>query len=39
MDDELTFGELLRQTRERKGLDLNETARRLRIRPDTFSEP
>ncbi len=34
MDDELTFGELLRQTRERKGLDLNETARRLRIRPD-----
>lgn len=28
------FGEILRKTRERKGLDLNTTARRLRIRPD-----
>ena len=32
--DEMTFGEVLRQTRERKGFDLNATARRLRIRPD-----
>nr|WP_283171790.1 helix-turn-helix transcriptional regulator [Curtanaerobium respiraculi] len=32
--DEMGFGEILRQTRERKGLDLNATARRLRIRPD-----
>lgn len=32
--DEIGFGEILRQTRERKGLDLNATARRLRIRPD-----
>ena len=31
---EISFGEILRQTRERKGLDLNATARRLRIRPD-----
>ncbi len=28
------FGEILRQTRERKGLDLASTARRMRIRPD-----
>lgn len=32
--DKLSFGQILRQTRERKGLDLNATARRLRIRPD-----
>ena len=32
--DEMSFGEVLRQTRERKGFDLNTTARRLRIRPD-----
>ena len=32
--DEIGFGEILRQTRERKGLGLNATARRLRIRPD-----
>lgn len=32
--DKVSFGEILRQTRERKGLDLNATARRLRIRPD-----
>ncbi len=32
--DQLGFGDILRQTRERKGLDLNATARRLRIRPD-----
>lgn len=32
--DDISFGEILRQTRERKGLDLNATARRLRIRPD-----
>lgn len=32
--DQLGFGEVLRRTRERKGLDLNATARRLRIRPD-----
>lgn len=31
---DVRFGELLRQTRENKGLDLNSTARRLRIRPD-----
>ncbi|MBQ9069065.1 MAG: helix-turn-helix domain-containing protein [Eggerthellaceae bacterium] len=32
--DKMSFGEILRETRERKGLDLNATARRLRIRPD-----
>lgn len=32
--DKMSFGEILRNTRERKGLDLNATARRLRIRPD-----
>ncbi len=32
--EKTSFGEILRQTRERKGLDLNATARRLRIRPD-----
>ena len=31
---DMSFGEILRQTRERKGLDLYATARRLRIRPD-----
>lgn len=31
---DVSFGEILRQTRERKGLDLYATARRLRIRPD-----
>jgi len=29
-----SFGEILRDARERQGLDLNSTARRLRIRPD-----
>jgi hypothetical protein len=32
--DQKGFGDILRRTRERKGLDLNATARRLRIRPD-----
>ena len=32
--ERVSFGEVLRTTRERKGLDLNATARRLRIRPD-----
>ena len=32
--EKISFGEVLRNTRERKGLDLNATARRLRIRPD-----
>ena len=32
--DKMSFGQILRQTRERKGLDINTTARRLRIRPD-----
>lgn len=32
--DKMSFGEILRNTRERKGLDLNATARRLRIRLD-----
>lgn len=32
--EDIGFGEILRQTRERKGLDLTATARRLRIRPD-----
>jgi cytoskeleton protein RodZ len=32
--EKMGFGEILRQTRERKGLDLGATARRLRIRPD-----
>ena len=32
--EKMSFGEILRNTRERKGLDLNATARRLRIRPD-----
>lgn len=32
--DKMSFGQILRETRERKGLDLNATARRLRIRPD-----
>ncbi|MCH4184351.1 MAG: helix-turn-helix domain-containing protein [Eggerthellaceae bacterium] len=31
---QVSFGEVLRQTRERKGLDLTATAHRLRIRPD-----
>ena len=30
----MAFGQLLREGRERKGWDLNQTARRLRIRPD-----
>lgn len=32
--EQLKFGDILRSTRERKGLDFNETAQRLRIRPD-----
>ncbi len=32
--EQLKFGDILRTTRERKGLDFNETAQRLRIRPD-----
>ena len=32
--EKVSFGEVLKNTRERKGLDLNATARRLRIRPD-----
>ena len=32
--DKVSFGQILRETRERKGLELNATARRLRIRPD-----
>ncbi|MBQ9021486.1 MAG: helix-turn-helix domain-containing protein [Eggerthellaceae bacterium] len=32
--EKVSFGEILKNTRERKGLDLNATARRLRIRPD-----
>ena len=32
--DKVSFGQVLRETRERKGLELNATARRLRIRPD-----
>ena len=30
----MAFGQLLKEARERKGWDLNQTARRLRIRPD-----
>jgi cytoskeleton protein RodZ len=32
--DQLKFGDILRSTRERKGLDFAQTAQRLRIRPD-----
>ncbi len=32
--EQTSFGQILKDTRKRKGLDLNATARRLRIRPD-----
>lgn len=32
--EQLKFGDILRSTRERKGLDFAQTAQRLRIRPD-----
>ena len=31
---QMTFGTVLQEARERKGLDLSTAARRLRIRPD-----
>ncbi|MEF9877492.1 MAG: helix-turn-helix domain-containing protein, partial [Gordonibacter sp.] len=30
----MTFGSILQEARERKGLDLSTASRRLRIRPD-----
>lgn len=34
MASQLTFGEILAEAREHKGMDVNSAARRLRIRPD-----
>ena len=31
---QLSFGEVLREARERKGLDIQSVSRRLRVRPD-----
>ena len=34
MATQMSFGAILREARERRGLDLTTAARRLRIRPD-----